>query len=177
MKPAPSIELNHTPVPLSESIQLRTILAPVDFSANAMFAFRYATRLAEKFGAKVIALNVLVNPVVYPVFKPEDQQEFVSQAQRRLYKVCRDGSRNSDNFETMVRVGVESLAEEINLAARDIAADLIVVPAHHRAILGRILFGDTVERIARCACCPVLMVPVPPHSPKITPALFLRHQT
>jgi len=57
---------------------------------------------------------------------------------------------------------VESVAEEIVLAARDVMADLIVLPAHHRALLGHTLFANTADKIARHAPCPVLMVPVPP---------------
>src|SRR5271166_5934349 len=65
MKQLASLETNGKAARNGESFQLKTILVPIDFSADSMFAFRYASRLAELAGAKVIALNVVVNPVVY----------------------------------------------------------------------------------------------------------------
>lgn len=160
MKEVALLHLHEKPFAGEAPAQLRTILAPIDYSQPAMFAFRYALSLAERFGGKVIALSVVQNPVVYPAFTEEDEQEFVDQAQRKLYAACREVAGKPRDFEIMVRIGIESVAEEIDRAAQDVAADLIVVPANHRAAIGRILFGGTGERIARHAPCPVLMVPV-----------------
>jgi len=132
----------------------------MDFSENALSAFRYARRLAANTGGKVIALNVVENPLVYPAFSPGDQERIASEAQRRLYEACQ---ANAANAETMIRIGVDSVAEEIVLAARDVGADLIVLAARHRALLGRTFFADTVDKIARHAPCPVLMIPVDQH--------------
>jgi nucleotide-binding universal stress UspA family protein len=160
MKNAPSAESNGKTATHDESFRLKTILAPVDFSENAMCAFRYATRLAEKTGGKVIVLNVVENPLVYPAFASEDQEKIANEAQHRLYQTCQADPANSEDVETMVRIGVESVAEEIVMAARDVGADLIVLPARHRALLGHTLFANTADKIARHAPCPVLMVPV-----------------
>ena len=162
MKNAPPAESNGKTAAHDASFRLNTILTPVDFSRNAMFAFRYATRLAEKTGGKVIVLNVVENPLVYPAFASGDQEAIANEAQHRLYQACQADSANSEDVETMVRIGVESVAEEIVLAARDVMADLIVLPAHHRALLGHTLFANTADKIARHAPCPVLMIPVPP---------------
>lgn len=130
-----------------------------------MSTLRYATSLAEKVGGKVIALNVVQNPVVYPVFTAEDQEAFVNEAQNKLYQACQAESAKAQDVETMIRVGVESVAEEIALAAHDVAADLIVVAAHESGGFGPTLFANTADRIARHAPCPVLMVPVPAAAP------------
>jgi len=160
MNHASPVKSNGKTVAHDESFRLKTILAPMDFSENALAAFRYARRLAANIGGKVIALNVVENPLVYPAFSPGDQERIASEAQRRLYEACQANPANADNAETMVRIGVDSVAEEIVLAARDVGADLIVLAACHRALLGRTFFADTVDKIARHAPCPVLMIPV-----------------
>jgi nucleotide-binding universal stress UspA family protein len=162
MKHASLVEFNRDTATHEDSCELKTILAPIDFSSNSMLAFRYANRLAEKVGAKVIALNVVANPLVYPAFAPGDQELLAHEAQQRLYQACQANAIKPEDVETMVRMGVESIAEEIALAARDVAADLIVIPAHHRPLFGHTLLPNTADRIVRHAPCPVLMVPVPP---------------
>ena len=157
MKHAPEVESNGR---IINKFKLKTILAPIDFSDEAMFAFRYATRLAEEVGGKVIALNVVENPIAYPSFGPGDRETSASKAQQRLYQACQTDAANPDDVETLVRLAVGPVAEEIVMAARDVAADLIVVPAHHRGVFGQNLFATTVEKIGRHAPCPVLMVPV-----------------
>jgi nucleotide-binding universal stress UspA family protein len=159
MKNAPSAELNGKMAARDGSFRMKTILVPVDFSKDAMRAFRYATQLAEKTGGKVIALNVVENPLVYPAFASGDQEKIANDAQYKLYQACRADTANSEDVETMVRIGVESIPEEIVVAARDVMADLIVLSAHHRALLGHTLFANTADKIARRAPCPVLMVP------------------
>jgi nucleotide-binding universal stress UspA family protein len=158
MNNAPSVKSKATRK--DESFRLKTILAPVDFSEDAMRAFRYAAHLAETSGGKVIVLNVVENPLVYPAFSAGDQERIAGETQRKLYQACQAEPAISDEVETMVRIGVESVAEEIALAARDVAADLIVLPARHRASLGRAFFANTGDKIARHAPCPVLRVPV-----------------
>lgn len=125
-----------------------------------MFAFRYATHLAEKMGGKVIVLHVVENPLVYPSFGPGEQEKFASEAQQKLYHACQTHALNPDDVETLVRLAGESVWEEIILAARDVKADLIVVPAHHH-LFGHALFASTVDKIERHAHCPVLTIPIP----------------
>jgi nucleotide-binding universal stress UspA family protein len=144
-----------------ESIRLRTILAPIDFSDEAMFAFRHASRLAEEVGGKVIALNVVESPNIYPAYEREEEEKLEGEAQHKLDQMCQTEAINPDKVETMVRLAAESVSEEILAAARDVAADLIVVPVSHLAVFRHALFGHTVDKIVRHAPCPVLMVPVP----------------
>jgi nucleotide-binding universal stress UspA family protein len=164
MKHAPFAESNDRDLADNKSFRIKTILAPIDFSEHSMFAFRYATHLAEKIGGKVIVLNVVENPLVYPSYGPGEQEKVAAKAQQRLYKACQSDAVNPDDVETLVRLAVEPVPEEIVLAARDVAADLIVVPAHHRTIFGHALFSTTVDKVERHAPCPVLVVPVPPHA-------------
>ncbi len=39
--------------------QVRKILYATDLSKNSVYAFRYATKMAEKYGAEIIILHVI----------------------------------------------------------------------------------------------------------------------
>ncbi len=164
MRTAPSLELHPRTAAGDDSIRIRTILAPVDFSEEAAFALRYATRLAEKVGGRVIALNVVLSPHIYPANPPRDEESLAFEAQHKLDQACQTDAIKPENVETMLRLAAQTVPEEIVLAARDVAADFIVVPATHRAGFRRTLFGDTVDQVVRHAPCPVLMVPIPPRA-------------
>jgi universal stress protein A len=49
-------------------------------------------------------------------------------------------------------------AQQVVAEAKESRADLIVVGAHPRSLLGTILFGSTTEFVIRNAACPVLSV-------------------
>jgi nucleotide-binding universal stress UspA family protein len=161
MKDTPTVESNGRTAADDESIRLKTILVPVDFSEQAKFALRYATRLAEKMGGKVIVLHVMESPLGYYGYEPGVAEALTNQAQHSLDQACQTDAIKLEHVETMVRLAVESVAKEIVLAAREVAADLIVVPANHRGGFTHDLFAHTADKIGHHAPCPVLMVPVP----------------
>jgi nucleotide-binding universal stress UspA family protein len=161
MKNPSVIELADNSVAHAESFQMKTILAPIDFSQSATAAFRYATHLAEKVGSKIVLLNVVEGPPGYSLYEASDQEELAAEAQHKLDQSCQSDAVNSENVQTMVRVAVDSVWEEIIEAARQVEADLIVLPAHDETVLDHLLFGDTVYKVVRHAPCPVLVVPPP----------------
>jgi nucleotide-binding universal stress UspA family protein len=139
MNHAPAIESNGTTTALEEIIRLKTILVPIDFSAQSKFAFRYAAHLAESVDGRIVLLHVVQSPF--------------------SYRMCQTAAIKLENVETMVRLEVESISKEIVLAARDVEADLIVVPASHRSGFTRALATSTADSIGHHAPCPVLMIP------------------
>src|SRR6185437_6217100 len=56
----------------------------------------------------------------------------------------------------LVRRGQPAL--EILRAAETLRADLLILTAHRRSVLGRLILGSTVSRVERHAPCPVLVV-------------------
>jgi nucleotide-binding universal stress UspA family protein len=159
MNHAPAIESNGTTTTLEEIIRLKTILVPIDFSAQSKFAFRYAAHLAESVDGRIILLHVVQSPFSYRGYEPEVEEELTRQAQHNLDQMCLTAAIKLENIETMVRLEVESISKEIVLAARDVEADLIVVPASHRSGFTRALVTSTADSISHHAPCPVLTIP------------------
>jgi nucleotide-binding universal stress UspA family protein len=160
MKNCPILESNEMAAAADTCFLLKTILVPVDFSERAEFALRYAAHLAERVGAKVFVLNVVEKPVLYPLLGSVDEEETATEAQRKLDQMCQTETSGFEDFETMILLAAESLPEEIAFAAREVAADLIIVPSEHRGF-HHFLLANTAQKIERFAPCPVLTVPIP----------------
>ena len=126
---------------------LRTILVPVDGSALAWRAVPYATRLARAARARLILLHA-TSPG-----GPEQPSPFELTAMA-------DGLRQSGiSVEAVVyRVYHDDMARAICDAARERAADLIVMSTHGRGGLGRWLYGSVADAVLRQAEVPVLLV-------------------
>ena len=76
-------------------------------------------------------------------------------AERELKVLCKS-LPNDVSFEQVLRVGNAHL--EIVKAAKELAADLIIVATHGRSGLAHVFLGSTAERVTRHAGCPVLVV-------------------
>jgi len=66
---------------------------------------------------------------------------------------------NLEPHRTEVRMG--SPAEEITRYARDVSADLIVMPSHGRTGIARAFLGSVAEVVVRRAHCSVLVLRLP----------------
>ncbi len=138
------------------------ILLPSDFSDCSSEAARVARRLAEHFGSRLVVLHVLDEPAALdPMFRGEVPLEMLRE---RMEEYARDamGRFQDEHFhgyaavETRVASGVPY--REIIRAARETAADLIVIGTHGRTGVEHVIFGSTAEKVVRMAPCPVLSV-------------------
>jgi len=144
-------------------LEIRTILAPTDFSAHSAKALRYACGLAERFGAELHLLHVLSDfvatgpePLMTPVLPPEFYTESETQSQSALEKAIEPSWGKPASVQTTVRWG--EIVEEIVLEAKEKSIDLVVIATHGRTGLGHVLLGSVAERIVREAPCPVLTI-------------------
>ncbi|WP_406699697.1 universal stress protein [Singulisphaera sp. Ch08] len=144
-------------------IEIRSILAPTDFSKHAEKAVRYACLLAERLGAEIHLLHVLSDivpvgpdPMLTPVLPPEYYTEAKEQALAALSKTLQPDWGHPPAVKTSACWGEP--VEEIVTYARDEAIDLIVVATHGRTGLKHVLLGSVAERIVREAPCPVLTI-------------------
>jgi universal stress protein A len=142
-------------------IQIRTILAPTDFSAHALTAVRYACGLAETFGATLHLLHVLAevipvgpDPMVAPVLPLEYYQESEKASLAALQTLLDPAWGRPKKVETFVRWG--SPVDVVVDHATSSAVDLIVIATHGRTGLSHVLLGSVAEQIIREAPCPVL---------------------
>lgn len=127
---------------------IRRVLCPVNYGDSARVAFEHAAALAARTRAELIAAHVM---------EPGTEEGQTLEAARQ--KLCDWAGlevRQRCTFKEVVRWG--HAAQQIVAEAKDSRADLIVVGAHPRSLLGTILFGSTTEFVIRNATCPVLSV-------------------
>src|SRR5436190_5734474 len=152
----------------ANTLQLRRILLPTDFSGCANYALPYAAAIARAMDATVICVNV-VEPIVpavgytgmveaMPIAEMSEQME--ESAERELPDVLRCEELRGVKVEEVIGHG--DAAAEIVRVADERGVDLIVISSHGRTGLGRIIFGSSAEAVVRHARCPVLVVKPPP---------------
>jgi nucleotide-binding universal stress UspA family protein len=141
------------------TIEVKTILVPTDFSEGSLDAMRYAMRLAELLGSRVVFLHV-VEPLAYgpeltasyPVFDPGLTKKLAEMMHDWVEQVKVQGIA----VEWHVELG--SSFSEILAAAARYGADLIVMGTHGRTGVGHLLLGSVAERVVQHAPCPVLTI-------------------
>ena len=143
--------------------EIRSILAPTDFSQHAAKAVRYACLLAERLGSELHLLHVLSDivpvgpdPTLTPVLPPEFYTESREQALETLGRTLEPSWGCPQSVERAVRWG--DPVEEVVTYAREQSNDLIVIATHGRTGLSHVLLGSVAERIVREAPCPVLTI-------------------
>jgi nucleotide-binding universal stress UspA family protein len=141
-------------------LSTRTVLVPVDFSAESEKAIVYATALARQLGGRIILFYVL-EPLRTPDFAlfplSLTREQLLQKCKRRLQRITgllgKEGRFVKSHAASFGRA-----AEEIVKAARRYRVDLIVISTHGLTGLKRTVLGSTTERVVRQAPCPVLVV-------------------
>lgn len=138
----------------------KTILLASDLSSRCDRAMDRASHLANLWGARLVVLNVVEFDEDFlgprrsdhlPSWRRPPEREAVVAAQMR-----RD---LGDAFQGVeVRVVAGAPAATIEAVAREIEAELIVIGIARDETLGRYFLGSTVERLARQAPVPLLVV-------------------
>jgi universal stress protein A len=144
-------------------IEIKSILAPTDFSEHSEKALRYACQLAERLGSELRLLHVLSeilpagpDPLMMPVMPTEYYTESEDKARQTLDRLLDPTWGRPARVVTEVRWG--SPVETIVAYALDNKVDLIVIATHGRTGLSHVLLGSVAERIVREAPCPVLTI-------------------
>ena len=138
------------------------ILCGADFSEAAGRAAGYALSLAQEANGRLTLLHVVdwmpdKNLAKYPDFDPAAYREAVTrEARRQLEDLVPAEARNWCEPDLRISCG-KPYRELLRVAAED-RADLIVLGAHGRGPIDRMLFGSTTQHIVRQALCPVLTV-------------------
>jgi nucleotide-binding universal stress UspA family protein len=149
----------HDVVP-ERPVRYRTILCPVDFSEHSSRAVEYAVTLAEEADAELRLLHVLP-PLAGELSELESSFEDLrlqieGDRLRRLGELVPADAAAYCTVHTALRQG--AVHREIIAAAAEHPADLIVMGAQGRGALDAAIFGSNTARVARAACCPVLVV-------------------
>ena len=141
-----------SPVPVlaarGEVREIRSILAPVNFTPYSEYGFAYAAAASAVLSAGLKVLHVTDDPV----WSGNLQYRLSSLIHRlppQVLKSCRPES------EAAVGDAVKGI-----LKARR-GQDWIVLVAHGKSLIKDAFFGTTLERVLRSSSIPVLAVPVP----------------
>jgi len=143
-------------------LRIQNILATTDLSNDSITGVRYAVALAEKVGASAVLLHVVEFPPppmpgMRAVTLSLQDSEIAKHARARLKTLAKRESKGDLKLTPILRNGNSFYG--IITAARERAADLIVIATHGYTGAKRVLLGSTTERVVRHAPCPVLTVP------------------
>lgn len=142
------------------------ILVALDGSQTASRALDEAIKLGSESGAElqpVYAVDVPILAYDVPGYDPSIVRDAYLQEGKQ---VCIDAQTRMSQHGVNgtprcieVVLPAEDVAQTIKRAAEAFHADLIVMGTHGRRGIQRVVLGSVAERVLRCACCPVLLVP------------------
>ena len=136
---------------------MRQILAATDFSGRSRHAVRRAAMLSAQTGARLLVLHAVDDDRDARLVDAE------SAAARSALAEMKEGLPGGASCE--IRVALGDPFDAIIRAARECAADLVVMGAHRRQLLRDIFVGTSIERVTRAQVAPVLMVNAEPVAP------------
>lgn len=147
----------HT-VQTGERIALKNVLFATDFSPNSNAALPYAMSVADRYGAKLLAVHVKPSEAEILFSSPESWPAIIDEENRWINDCVQ-------NLETQVRGTPHEVltvrgkvADALIQIIADRSIDLLVLGTHGRTGLGKLFIGSVAEEIFRRAPCPVLSV-------------------
>lgn len=140
-----------------------TIVCPIDFDGKAPSSLSIARKLAHEHHSTVFLLHVI------PSLPARRQGQLVDvsleegtreeAAKRRLEQLAAQHLTGcSCKIVVTASDTPASVAAAVVETARQIGADLIVMPTHGRTGLSHDLFGSAAENVVRQSHCPVLTI-------------------
>lgn len=138
------------------------IVVPTDFSAESDKAWQVARRLARAVGGQLHLVHVFVEAPLYSeaLMSGDRVREVYAEGrawvEREMARLAEAARGEGLTVRTSLREG--AVAAAIVEAAREDAADLVVVGTHGRGGIDRALLGSVADRVIRLAPCPVLAV-------------------
>jgi nucleotide-binding universal stress UspA family protein len=140
-------------------MEIRRILAPIDFSERSLEELRWATRMANIFGAELIILHV-VPPETVEVYAREghDWDSMRAGISLKARQMVEDAGREVgiaglEHEEHIVEGNaIEEILHVIN--HRDI--DFVVIATHGRTGISHTLMGSVVEKLVAISPVPML---------------------
>ena len=154
---------------MRETLKIKLILCPIDFSEFSVSAYQHALSVAEHYEAKLVAQHI-VELWRHPSFDfaasaglyEESLQAFRESGKEQLQEFVKKHTHDEIQPELVLQVGVA--ADSILSFAQLQKADVIVMGTHGRRGFDRLMLGSVTDRVMRRAPCPVLVASKPPHS-------------
>jgi nucleotide-binding universal stress UspA family protein len=139
----------------------RSVLCPVDFSAHARRALRYAAAIAKSSAGRIVVLFVQDPRLLAMAAGPYTQQALTSAAEMQLRRFVATSLSRAGFAQLSIdyRIGRGGPAATIEATARQSRCDLIVMGTHGLNGVKKLFFGSTTRAVLRSASLPVLAVP------------------
>jgi nucleotide-binding universal stress UspA family protein len=137
------------------------ILVATDFSPAAETAARTAALLARKVGGSILLARAIEPPaVLYPEMSGADIEGLEGAIRRGVESQLAQATAvlRAEGFEVGQRLLYGFPEHAIPTCAREEKVDLLVLGAHGRRAVARLLLGSVAERVLVEAPCPVLVV-------------------
>ncbi len=134
----------------------KTVVVPVDFSEESLAAIDTALEIAAS-PAAVHVIHVL--PELSPL-EPGELWETINQQTRTQHaeKALRDKLSAPAYAQVQTEILFGDPGHSIANRAKELQADIIIMPSHGRTGLAHLLIGSVAERVVRLAHCPVLVL-------------------
>ena len=140
--------------------KLRQIIVPVDLTNDCTASIDYAIRFANAFGSTLNLLHLYQEPYVVNQSSRSPNCDLFSEQRRKVfadfYNLLRETRNKYPDSIGYFEYGDPD--REIDVIARQLCADLLIVSLHHGKWLEHLLFGRHADRILANAPCPVLIV-------------------
>ena len=139
----------------------RLLLCPVDFSAHARRALRYAAALAQDSAGRLVVLFVQDPLLLAAAAKIHTEQTFASTVDMELRRFVATSLAHTGFAPQSIdyRVAGGAPAATIEATARALRCDLIVMGTHGLGGMKRLFFGSTTRAVLRNTSRPVFAVP------------------
>ncbi|MFT3682474.1 MAG: universal stress protein [Ferruginibacter sp.] len=141
---------------------MKTVIVPVDFSANSANAALFAGGLATFYGASLCLYHVYELPAAigdfsYPVFDAAEMQA-AAEHDMDLFRQQVEGQLNA-TLKISTRTELNTLQEGLEALCKETKAELVVMGLSGRGTLTRLIVGSNTIRTIYNLTCPVLVVP------------------
>lgn len=141
-------------------MEIKRILAPVDFSDYSEKTLHWAATIAEQWNSLVYLCHIIPQPNYPMMLGGGDLVKFEtglqSTAETQLQELA--DKLESKNIQITIRVSLGEPFNDICRIAEEEQIDLIVMGTQGRTGLSHALLGSVAERVVRYAPCPVLVV-------------------
>jgi nucleotide-binding universal stress UspA family protein len=157
--------------------KIETILYATDLGPGARYVFRHALALARQHQAKLIAVYGIeplssfgqrlveqyISHDVTEEMHGKAQEKIKADLKERLESLCAqecNGDAACQRLVSAIRVADGYPARVILDTANECSADLIVMGAHSRTVIGEVMVGSTTRKVLHAASQPVLVIKI-----------------
>jgi nucleotide-binding universal stress UspA family protein len=142
-------------------MSFKSILVPVDFSDDSLFALEKGIEIAKRFDSKLIILHVNHDESMLFHYLSEEEFEKVKErlledAKKQLENLVTKFPELSEiDYHYSVRRGVPYV--EIVEETEKEHIDLVIVGSHGKTSAKKFFYGGTTSKVARRANCSVMI--------------------